>query len=211
MRDALDVMATKPHAKTAVIEAWSALGDITERALEDETAGEHAFAMFSPRRRRRDGVHVRVRRAPVRQGCLRARRSPPDDAFGRSPRRARGRAGVDAFDGAQRVMDFCLSEPRRRRRRRRRRGVEARRHSMARRDRPRVERRRRRRVRVHRGGRAPSDDDAVVARVRCVGRAAGGALRRRRHPRRARNSFESSVDADSPPCSRATPRSMRTK
>ena len=67
MRDALDVMATKPHAKTAVIEAWSALGDITERALEDETAGEHAFAMFSlssPRARQRPRPRPPCARSP---------------------------------------------------------------------------------------------------------------------------------------------------
>ena len=93
MRDALDVMATKPHAKTAVIEAWSALGDITERAHTTRPRANTRSPCFRSRRLGATASASRVRRAPVRQGCLRARRSPPDDAFGRSPRRARGRAG----------------------------------------------------------------------------------------------------------------------
>ena len=112
MRDALDVMATKPHAKTAVIEAWSALGDITERALEDETAGEHAFAMFS--RVVASGATASTSASAVRPFAK--------AVFARAVHHPTTRSvdhlaalvdalGVDAFDGAQRVMDFCLSEP----------------------------------------------------------------------------------------------------
>jgi len=112
MRDALDIMATKPHATTAVVEAWSALGDITERALEDETTGEHAYTMFS--RVIASGATASASAAAVRPFAKAVFARAVDHPTTRSVDRLAALVdslGVDAFDGAQRVMDFCLSEP----------------------------------------------------------------------------------------------------
>ena len=109
MCDVLNVLSTKPHAKTAVVEAWAKLGDITEAALDDPVKGEHANAMYG--RLFASGKFASSQAtAPFAKAVFaQAVDAPSKQTFERLATLVES-LGVEPFDGAQRLMDFALAD-----------------------------------------------------------------------------------------------------
>jgi hypothetical protein len=110
MCDVLNVLSTKPHAKTAVVEAWAKLGDITEAALDDPEKGEHANAMYARLFASGKFASSSQATAPFAKAVFaQAVDAPSKQTFERLATLVES-LGVEPFDGAQRLMDFALAD-----------------------------------------------------------------------------------------------------
>ena len=111
MCDALNILGSKPHAKSAVIEAWAKLSDITEDALNDPEQGEHASAMYARLCTSGKVTAFAEATAPFARAVLeQAKTSPSAQTMQRLADLVES-LGVAPFNGAQNLMDLCLRAP----------------------------------------------------------------------------------------------------
>ena len=111
MVDALNILGSKPHAKSAVNEAWSKIGDITEDALKDPAQAEHASAMYTRLCASGKMGSSSQATAPFARAVFEQAMATPSKQITERLAGLIDSVGLAPFDGAQRIINFCLSEP----------------------------------------------------------------------------------------------------
>lgn len=111
MCDAMHTLGGKPRAAAAVVEAWAKLGEITEDALSDPDRAECATAMYARLLASGKGGNSAQATAPFAKAVFAKALETPSRAESARLASMVANLGVDAFDGAKLLIEYCVTSP----------------------------------------------------------------------------------------------------